>query len=172
MTASPTEPQAEYRAAATDLSERLRSGIARGPVIDLASKIDSGINFADDGAAAIGAFTTIEAIASDKGIAAAYPGLAATAGGLATPQIRHLATLGGNLAQRSRCWYYRNPHIACLKKDGIDCPARRIPRRWPWRYWPMRRPRSTPTAGTACRSQTSSATAATAPAITRFNKAR
>ena len=44
--------------------------------------------------------------------------------GLATPQIRHLATLGGNLAQRSRCWYYRNPHIACLKKGGSDCPAR------------------------------------------------
>ena len=42
----------------------------------------------------------------------------------ATPQIRHLATLGGNLAQRSRCWYYRNPHIACLKKDSDRCPAR------------------------------------------------
>jgi xanthine dehydrogenase YagS FAD-binding subunit len=124
MTSSPTEPQPEYRAAATDLSERLRSGIAKGPVIDLASKVESRISFADDGAAAIGAFTTIEAIASDKGIAAAYPGLAATAGGLATPQIRHLATLGGNLAQRSRCWYYRNPHIACLKKGGLDCPAR------------------------------------------------
>jgi xanthine dehydrogenase YagS FAD-binding subunit len=41
-----------------------------------------------------------------------------------TPQVRHLATLGGNLAQRSRCWYYRNPHIACLKKGGPDCPAR------------------------------------------------
>ncbi|HET6839156.1 MAG TPA: FAD binding domain-containing protein, partial [Bradyrhizobium sp.] len=38
--------------------------------------------------------------------------------------IRHLATLGGNLAQRSRCWYFRNPHIGCLKKGGSDCPAR------------------------------------------------
>jgi xanthine dehydrogenase YagS FAD-binding subunit len=53
-----------------------------------------------------------------------YPGIAASAQGLATPQIRHLATLGGNLAQRSRCWYFRNPHIACLKKGGSDCPAR------------------------------------------------
>ena len=123
-TSSSAEPAAEFRAAATDLSERLRSGIAKGPVIDLTSKIESGISFAADGAASIGAFTTIEAIASDQAIAAAYPGLAATAGGLATPQIRHLATLGGNLAQRSRCWYYRNPHIACLKKGGVDCPAR------------------------------------------------
>ena len=72
----------------------------------------------------IGAFTTIAVIAADTRIAAAYPGLAATAAGLATPQIRHVATLGGNLAQRSRCWYYRNPHIACLKKGGADCPAR------------------------------------------------
>jgi len=43
---------------------------------------------------------------------------------LPRPQIRYLATLGGNLAQRSRCWYFRNPHIACLKKGGTDCPAR------------------------------------------------
>jgi xanthine dehydrogenase YagS FAD-binding subunit len=35
-----------------------------------------------------------------------------------------MATLGGNLAQRSRCWYFRNPQIACLKKGGSDCPAR------------------------------------------------
>ena len=124
MTTSCAEATAEFRAAATDLSERLRSGIARGPVIDIASKLESGISFSDDGAATIGALTTIAAIAGDAGLTAAYPGLAATAGGLATPQIRHLATLGGNLAQHSRCWYYRNPHIACLKKGGIDCPAR------------------------------------------------
>ena len=54
----------------------------------------------------------------------AYPGLAAAAGGLATPQIRHLATVGGNLAQRSRCWYFRNPHFDCFKKGGSDCPSR------------------------------------------------
>jgi xanthine dehydrogenase YagS FAD-binding subunit len=54
----------------------------------------------------------------------AYPGLTAAAAGLATPQIRQVATLGGNLAQRSRCWYYRDPHIACFKKGGSSCPAR------------------------------------------------
>ena len=51
-------------------------------------------------------------------------GITASALGLATPQVRHLATLGGNLAQRSRCWYFRDPHIACLKKGGGDCPSR------------------------------------------------
>jgi xanthine dehydrogenase YagS FAD-binding subunit len=124
MTTSAAGAAPEFRAAATDLSERLRSGVARGPVIDIAPQVASGVSFAADGVATIGAFTTIAAIASNTDIAAAYPGLAATAGGLATPQIRHLATLGGNLTQRSRCWYYRNPHIACLKKGGDDCPAR------------------------------------------------
>ena len=116
---------AEFRAAGTDLSERRRSGVSTGPLIDIAAAPDTiGINWGADGAARIGAFTTIAAIAADARIAQAYPGLASAAQGLATPQVRHLATLGGNLAQRSRCWYFRNPHIACLKKGGTECPAR------------------------------------------------
>ena len=116
---------AEFRAAGTDLSERRRSGVSTGPLIDIAAAPDTiGLAWGADGAVRIGAFTSIAAIAADARIAAAYPGVAAAALGLATPQIRHLATLGGNLAQRSRCWYFRNPHIACLKKGGSDCPAR------------------------------------------------
>ena len=116
---------AEFRAAGTDLSERRRSGVSRGPLIDIAPAPDTtGVHWGAEGTVRIGALTTIAAIAADPRIAAAYPGIAASAQGLATPQIRHLATLGGNLAQRSRCWYFRNPHIACLKKGGSDCPAR------------------------------------------------
>ena len=115
----------EFRAAGTDLSERRRSGLSRGPLIDIAAAPGTiGIDWSADGSARIGTFTTIAAIAADARIAQAYPGLVASAQGLATPQIRHLATLGGNLAQRSRCWYYRNPQIDCLKKGGTDCPAR------------------------------------------------
>jgi xanthine dehydrogenase YagS FAD-binding subunit len=122
MTATPV---AEFRAAGTDLSERRRSGVSTGPLIDLsAGPATIGMHWGDDGSLRIGAFTTIAAIATDARVASAYPGIAASAQGLATPQIRHLATLGGNLAQRSRCWYFRNPHIACLKKGGTDCPAR------------------------------------------------
>jgi xanthine dehydrogenase YagS FAD-binding subunit len=116
---------AEFRAAGTDLSERRRSGVSTGPLIDIAAAADTiGMQWGADGSLRIGAFTTIAAIAADARVVVAYPGLAASAQGLATPQIRSLATLGGNLAQRSRCWYYRNPHIACLKKGGSDCPAR------------------------------------------------
>ena len=116
---------AEFRAAGTDLSERRRSGLSQGPLIDIAATPGAaGIEWDGDGAARIGALTTIETMAIDPRLAAAYPGLAASAQGLATPQIRHLATLGGNIAQRSRCWYFRNPHIDCLKKSGPDCPSR------------------------------------------------
>ncbi|MBR0794531.1 FAD binding domain-containing protein [Bradyrhizobium jicamae] len=115
----------EFRAAGTDLSERRRSGVSCGPIVDLTAGPDTiGIAWSADGSGRIGALTAIAAIASDARIAEAYPGIAAAAQGLATPQIRHLATLGGNLAQRSRCWYFRNPQIACLKKGGADCPAR------------------------------------------------
>ena len=127
MTSAPitASSSSEFRAAGTDLSERRRSGLSKGPLIDIATAPDMiGIDWASDGAARVGALTTMAAIAADARLAQAYPGIAAAAIGLATPQIRHLATLGGNLAQRSRCWYYRNPHIHCLKKGGSDCPAR------------------------------------------------
>ncbi len=115
----------EFRAAGTDLSERRRSGVSTGPLMEIVPAADiTGMHWGADGSLRIGAYTTIEAIAADKQIATVYPGITASAQGLATPQIRHLATLGGNLAQRSRCWYYRNPHIACLTKGGSDCPAR------------------------------------------------
>jgi len=114
----------EFRAAGTDLSERRRSGVSTGPLIDIAMGGDTSITWAASGAATIGAFATIATIAADARIRDAYPGVSAAAQGLATPQIRHLATLGGNLAQRSRCWYFRKPHIDCLKKGGSDCPAR------------------------------------------------
>src|ERR1700746_2262984 len=117
--------QSEFRAAGTDLSERRRSGVSRGHIIDLARPSGSrDVEWDADGAARISAFATISAIATDSSLGAAYPGLTAATPGLATPQIRHVATVGGNLAQRSRCWYYRDPQISCLKKGGSVCPAR------------------------------------------------
>ena len=123
--ASVAAPLTEFRAAGTDLSERRRSGVSRGPLVDLVRPAGTAdIAWNENGAARINAFATIAALAADTRLAAAYPGLNAAAGGLATPQIRHVATLGGNLAQRSRCWYFRDPHIPCLKKAGDGCPAR------------------------------------------------
>ncbi|MFK8025049.1 MAG: xanthine dehydrogenase family protein subunit M, partial [Ilumatobacter sp.] len=70
----------------------------------------------------IGAGVTIATVATDT--ADAYPALAITAGGLATPQVRARGTIGGNLTQHTRCWYYRHPEISCLKSGGDTCPAR------------------------------------------------
>jgi xanthine dehydrogenase YagS FAD-binding subunit len=124
-TASASAPLAEFRAAGTDLSERRRSGVSRGPLTDLVRPAGAqDITWDENGAARINAFATIATLAADARLASAYPGVNAAAGGLATPQIRHVATLGGNLAQRSRCWYFRDPHIPCLKKGGDSCPAR------------------------------------------------
>ena len=123
--ASAAAQRAEFRAAGTDLSERRRSGVSRGPLVDLVRPAGiPDVTWDASGAARIGAFASIAAIAADPKLGTAYPGLTAAAEGLATPQIRHVATLGGNLAQRSRCWYYRDPDIACLKKGGTICPAR------------------------------------------------
>jgi xanthine dehydrogenase YagS FAD-binding subunit len=136
MSAAPMQI-AEYRAAGTDLSERRRSGISRGPLIDIAGKAEAAITWDADGAATIGALTTIAAIAADTRIKHAYPGLAASAAGVATPQIRHLATLGGNIAQRSRCWYFRNPHID--SRQPLPGPRRQSPLRRRVRSRPLRR---------------------------------
>ncbi len=115
----------EFRAGGTDLSERHRSGISRGQIVDLTpTGTMTEIAWGNGGAARIGAMVTIETLALDARVRAAYPGFAGAAAGLATPQIRSVGTLGGNLAQRSRCWYFRNPHLACLKKGDPVCPAR------------------------------------------------
>jgi xanthine dehydrogenase YagS FAD-binding subunit len=118
------KPTPEFRAGGTDFSERRRSGVSQGMLIDISTTGYKAISWDADGAAQIGALTTIATIATDERIAAAYPGIAASAQGLATPQVRQVATLGGNLAQRSRCWYFRRADIDCLKKGGGTCPAR------------------------------------------------
>jgi xanthine dehydrogenase YagS FAD-binding subunit len=115
----------EFRAGGTDLMERRRSGVSRGPVHDLGRHPElSTVEWRSDGGVTVGALVTIAEIAADPRIAVGYPGLAAAAGALATPQIRRVGTVGGNLLQRSRCWYFRHPATSCLKKGGTDCPAR------------------------------------------------
>jgi xanthine dehydrogenase YagS FAD-binding subunit len=77
-----------------------------------------------DGALEIGALATLAEIETDPFVTRLAPALAQAAGLAATPQLRHMATLGGNLLQRPRCWYFRNAQIPCWLKGGDDCPAR------------------------------------------------
>ncbi|HRJ73272.1 MAG TPA: FAD binding domain-containing protein, partial [Terrimicrobiaceae bacterium] len=55
---------------------------------------------------------------------ASLPALAEAASEVGSPQIRAVATVGGNLAQHSRCWYYRQRDLSCLKRGGSTCYAR------------------------------------------------
>ncbi|HET6584690.1 MAG TPA: FAD binding domain-containing protein [Nannocystaceae bacterium] len=113
------------RAGGTDLHERRRLRLADGPVVDLRDVAEAReIAVRAGGEADIGALVKIAALAADPRIVAGYPALAEAAGGLATPQIRAIATVAGNLLQRNRCWYYRAPEANCLKKGGDRCAAR------------------------------------------------
>ncbi len=71
----------------------------------------------------IGAMVSLAALAGNTELQQRYPVLAEAAGGIATPQIRNVGTLGGNLCQRPRCFYYRSPLTLCLKKGGDSCLA-------------------------------------------------
>lgn len=111
----------EVRAGGTDLLAR---GVP-GPFVDLLGvPALRGVTWVGDGGARVGAMTTVAELAADDGLRAAYPALAQAAAELATPQIRAAATVGGNLLQRNRCWYFRNPHFTCHQNGGETCPAR------------------------------------------------
>jgi xanthine dehydrogenase YagS FAD-binding subunit len=72
----------------------------------------------------IGALTTVADIEDHAGIAKAFPGLQQAAAEVGSRQIRNVATVGGNLVQHSRCWYFRHRDVLCLKKGGEMCYAR------------------------------------------------
>jgi xanthine dehydrogenase YagS FAD-binding subunit len=73
------------------------------------------------GKATIGALATVAALEEHDGVRAKLPVLAEAARSIGSPQIRSMGTVGGNLCQRPRCWYYRNEHAKCLKKGGSEC---------------------------------------------------
>ncbi|MDO8544995.1 MAG: FAD binding domain-containing protein [Opitutaceae bacterium] len=72
----------------------------------------------------IGANVTLAMLAANSEVRRALPGLATAALEVGSPQIRNVGTVGGNLAQHSRCWYYRHRDIECRKKGGTACFAR------------------------------------------------
>ncbi|PVA08905.1 xanthine dehydrogenase family protein subunit M [Pelagivirga sediminicola] len=112
-----------YLAGGCDLLDQLkRQWRNRGHVINLKG-IDalSGIRRADD-RLRIGALTKLSALERDSDLAAMHPALALGAARIATPQIRNMGTIGGNLLQDSRCPYYRGPWY-CYRHGGIVCDA-------------------------------------------------
>jgi xanthine dehydrogenase YagS FAD-binding subunit len=79
----------------------------------------------EDGLLKIGALTRLEDIATNATVKGKYTALAEAAHRTASPHIREMGTIGGNICQDIRCWYYRNPHnrFPCLRKGGGRCYA-------------------------------------------------
>lgn len=115
----------EFRAGGTDLQERIRCGVSRGPLVDLhAIPGLDGFEFHGEGIT-LGALARLAEVGRHPRLQREYPALTLPAQLLATPQIRSMATLGGALCQRTRCWYYRHPTLGCPKKGNAEtCPAR------------------------------------------------
>ena len=92
-------------------------------VIDLGGVEElKGIAAGDDGGLEIGAMTSLTDIAENGDVRSGYPLLADAAGLVATPQIRNQGTLGGNIVQDTRCWYYRSGW-PCYRAGGNICYA-------------------------------------------------
>jgi xanthine dehydrogenase YagS FAD-binding subunit len=72
----------------------------------------------ETGGMRLGALVTLDQISSAAPVQKQYPALAAAAGDAASPQIRNVATLGGNLCQRPRCWYFRSGHGLLAQQNG------------------------------------------------------
>jgi xanthine dehydrogenase YagS FAD-binding subunit len=82
-----------------------------------------GLNEQPNGGLRIGALTTLTELASHPLVNARYHALAAAAAAAASPQLRNQGTIGGNLCQRPRCWYYRGD-FHCARKGGDTCFAK------------------------------------------------
>jgi len=76
-----------------------------------------------DGGLRIGAAVKIADLVEHAQARRLYPALVTAAEDVGTPQIRNVGTVGGNIMQRPRCWYFRNEEFNCLKKGGSRCFA-------------------------------------------------
>jgi xanthine dehydrogenase YagS FAD-binding subunit len=115
---------ARVHAGGTDLLGCLRDDVFKaGTLVSIGQlKELRGITQTPDGILRIGALTTLTEIANSRIIREVYPGLARAASEVASPQLRNQGTLGGNLCQKPRCWYYRG-EFHCMRKGGDKCYA-------------------------------------------------
>jgi xanthine dehydrogenase YagS FAD-binding subunit len=117
---------AVIKAGGIDLLDLMKDGIVSPPKLVNIRNVSSlrGITASGDGLH-IGPLATLSEIAEHVEIQRSYAALADAAGHAATPQVRNMATLGGNLTQRPRCWYFRSSDFDCKKKNGTsqECHA-------------------------------------------------
>ncbi len=124
LTALDGHGQRQLIAGGTDLLSLMKSEIVSpDALVDISAWQEGvGIEARDDGLH-IGALTPLSHLAAHDTIQASYKVLSDACGLAASPQLRNMGTLGGNMLQQTRCWYYRGPHD-CWLKGGDTCFAR------------------------------------------------
>jgi xanthine dehydrogenase YagS FAD-binding subunit len=115
---------AVVKAGGVDLLDRMKNGTDTPARLVNIRNITAlrGIRSTDQGLT-IGALTTLAEVADDPTIRTHYTVLADACGHAATPHIRNVATVGGNLLQELQCWYFRSAEFQCLRKGKEICYA-------------------------------------------------
>jgi xanthine dehydrogenase YagS FAD-binding subunit len=106
-----------------DLLARMKDYIDSPERVVNVKGLDATIAATPDGGVRIGSAVKIVDLFEDAQVAKLYPAVNAAAIEIGTPQIRNQGTVGGNINQRPRCWYYRNEEFVCYKKGGSRCFA-------------------------------------------------
>src|SRR3954447_759002 len=105
-----------------DLLARMKDYITQPDrIVNVKNALDATVTSMPGGGLKIGAAMKIVDLAEHAQVAKLYPAFSMAAIEVGTPQIRNQATVGGNLNQRPRCWYYRNEEFVCFKKGGNQC---------------------------------------------------
>ena len=119
------KPGSVLKAGGIDLLDRMKEHLDEPPrLVDLKGVPQlNGIAVGGNGSLMIGPLVTLAKVAAHPAIRATHAAMAHACAEAASPQIRNVATVGGNLLQRPRCWYYRLESYPCLKKGGNTCFA-------------------------------------------------
>jgi xanthine dehydrogenase YagS FAD-binding subunit len=123
--AAAADPTARFIAGGTNLVDLMKYNVERpARLIDITRLPLNQIEEADGGGLRIGALVTNDEAAYDSRIQDRYPLLSSAILAGASPQLRNSATTGGNLLQRTRCYYFYDPGTPCNKREpGTGCPA-------------------------------------------------
>ena len=116
-------PGARAMGGGTDILPQLQRGIRPADeLVDLRGAVPAGVLAAAQGIR-IGAATRVADIARDPDVGARFAVLAEAAAAVASPQLREMGTVAGNLCQAVRCWYFRHPDLTCWLRGGDTCYA-------------------------------------------------